>query len=55
MNFLEQNDSLLQMQNILSLIDNAPLISANILMQPGNRGKITIWAMSVYNNLLAEK
>ena len=34
--------------------NGAPLISANILMQPGNRGKITVWAMSVYNSLIAE-
>ncbi|MCR4733865.1 MAG: hypothetical protein K5829_02525 [Treponema sp.] len=33
------------------LYKGAPLFSANIIKLPENRGKITIWAMAIYNSL----
>ena len=35
------------------IYNGAPLLNAEILKQPGNRVKITYWAMDVYNSLSA--
>ncbi len=36
------------------IYNGAPLLNAEILKQPGNRVKITHWAMDVYNSLMME-